>query len=140
MFILNGLKFDINGQHVIGDVQYPRGWFLDADNRAALGIVEVPDPVKPDPELFTYVENPDGSLTATPRAAAEIAQRQAAAAEQARFAAVEQAISADTVVAQLKGMSNEQFDAWWAANVTTAGQAIAVLKRIARIVVRRTMF
>lgn len=83
MYLHNNLKFDINIQHTLGDVQYPRGWFLDADNRAAAGVVEVPDPVYPDPELFTYVENPDGSLMVTPRSAEEIAARKANDLEQA---------------------------------------------------------
>jgi hypothetical protein len=41
----NGEPFDINHIHIIDDVQYPVGWFYDADNRAAMGIdeVDVPD-------------------------------------------------------------------------------------------------
>lgn len=77
MFLHNNLKFDVEAQHVIDDVQYPRGWFLNADNRGALGITEVPDPVRPDDDLFTTSENPDGSLTATPRTPEDIAARAA---------------------------------------------------------------
>lgn len=77
MYLLDNLKFDIYAQHTIGDVQYPRGWFSDADNRAAAGVVEVPDPVYPDDNLFTTSENSDGSLTVTARTVEEIAQRQA---------------------------------------------------------------
>lgn len=137
MYLHNGLKFDINISRTLGDVQYPRGWFLDADNRAALGIVEVPDPVWPDPDLYTASQNPDGSLTITARTAEDLAARAAAAADQARQAAINQAVVADTVVAQLKAMTNAEFDTWWAANVSTAAQAITVLKRITRIVLRR---
>ena len=79
MFLLNSFKFDIEMQRVIDDVQYPRGWFLDAGNREAVGIIEVPDPVYPDDNLFTTFENPDGSLTATPRSPEEIAERAASA-------------------------------------------------------------
>jgi len=77
MYLLDGLKIDIAAQRTVAETQYPRGWFLDADNRAAMGITEVPDPVYPDDTLFTTSENPDGSLTATPRSAEEIVANQA---------------------------------------------------------------
>jgi hypothetical protein len=44
MFIRLGNPFDINMLHVIGDVQYPAGWFLNGENRAAHGVTEVADP------------------------------------------------------------------------------------------------
>lgn len=100
MYLHNNLKFDINIARTLGAVQYPRGWFLDADNRAAQGIIEVPDPVKPDPELFTYVENPDGSLTSTPRTSEDIAARQAAAA-----LALQAQIEADALNAERLGLA-----------------------------------
>lgn len=96
MYLLNGLKFNVHAQHTLiseqhpNGAQYPRGWFLDADNRAAAGVVEVPDPVYPDPELFTTTENPDGSLTATPRTAEDIAQRQANTLAQIQAEIIEQ--------------------------------------------------
>lgn len=43
MFIRNGQKFNINVPHLIGDTQYPVGWFFDADNRAASDVLEVAD-------------------------------------------------------------------------------------------------
>lgn len=79
MYLHNNLKFDTNAQHTINDVQYPRGWFLDPENRAAVGITEVPDPVWPDPALFTASENPDGTLTITPLDPEVIAARVASA-------------------------------------------------------------
>ena len=73
MFLLNNVKVHQDIQRTIGDVQYPAGWFSDAEARAAVGMIEVPDPVRPDDSLFTYVENLDGSYTATPRTEADTA-------------------------------------------------------------------
>ena len=101
MFLLNNIKFDINTQHTIGDTQYPRGWFLDPAERAKLGVVEVPDPVRPDDNLFTSVENPDGSWTATPRTEEDLAAR-LATAEGNRIAALWQAAH-DYEFAQVSG-------------------------------------
>lgn len=80
---------------------------------------------------------------ATPEEAAEIESRKAAApaqqAEQSRVSAIDTAIAADSTVASLKAMTNAEFDAYWAANVTTLAQANSVLKRIARVVIRRVL-
>jgi hypothetical protein len=78
MFLLNNVKFHQDIQRTIGDVQYPAGWFSDPLERAKIGVIEVPDPVRPDDSLFTSVENPDGSYTATPRTADDIAAYAAA--------------------------------------------------------------
>jgi hypothetical protein len=50
-YTFNGAPFDIGAFHVIDDVQYPVGWFFDAGNREAMGIVEGDDhePAPPDP-------------------------------------------------------------------------------------------
>ena len=73
MFLLNNIKVNQDIQRTIGDVQYPAGWFSNADERAKVGMIEVADPVRPDDSLFIVVENPDGSYTATPRTADDIA-------------------------------------------------------------------
>lgn len=78
MFLLNNIKVDPNIQRVIGDTQYPPYWFNDPLERAKVGMIEVPDPVKPDDSLFTYVENPDGSYTTTPRTTDDTAAYNAA--------------------------------------------------------------
>ena len=52
---------------------------------------------------------------------------------------IDVAIGADTTLAQLKAMTNAEFDAWWLVNVTTAAQAIVVLKRLAKLVIRRLL-
>lgn len=60
-------------------------------------------------------------------------------AEDARKAKVEAAIAGDTVVAQLQAMTNAEFSAWFAANVTNLTQARNVLERLARIIIRRVL-
>lgn len=78
MFLYNGIKFNPDIQHVIGDTQYPRGWFTDAAERAKLGIIEVADIPRPDPMFFDATENADGSWTSTPRDPTVIAADQIA--------------------------------------------------------------
>ena len=86
MFLLNNIKVHQDIQRTIGDVQYPAGWFSNPEARAKVGMIEVPDPVRPDDSLFTYVENPDGSYTTTPRTADDTAAYKATKdAEQARY-------------------------------------------------------
>jgi hypothetical protein len=75
MFLLNNIKVSEGAQRTIGDTQYPPLWFNDPLERAKVGMIEVPDLVRPDDNLFTSVENPDGSWTATPRTAADLAAR-----------------------------------------------------------------
>lgn len=45
MYKLNGNVFNIHADQRIGDTNYPSAWFQDAENRAAMGITEEPDPV-----------------------------------------------------------------------------------------------
>ena len=59
--------------------------------------------------------------------------------ERVRVAELDAQISSDTVLGSFKSMTNAEFDAWWDANVTTAAQAIGVLKRLARVVIRRVL-
>lgn len=59
--------------------------------------------------------------------------------EPARLAAVDTAIVQDNIIQQIKVMTPAEYDAWWAANVTTAAQAIAVLKRVVRVICRRLL-
>ena len=87
MFLLNNIKVSEGAQRTIGDVQYPPLWFNDPLERAKVGMIEVPDPIRPDDNLFTSVENPDGSWTATPRTVDDLAARlaqQAAAVRASR--------------------------------------------------------
>ena len=95
-------------------------------------IVDATLPVNFAPGSHTYS---NGVFTKIPPTAEAIA----AAAEIARLQAIQDAIAGDTTLASLKAMSNADFDAWWAANVTTAVQAIGVLKRLFRVVLRRVL-
>lgn len=60
-------------------------------------------------------------------------------AESTRIQAIDTTISQDAIIAQIKAMTNAEYDAWWAANVTNAAQAIGVLKRVVRIICRRLL-
>jgi len=74
MFLLNNTKVHQDIQRTIDDVQYPAGWFShDAEARAKVGMIEVPDIIRPDDDLFISVENPDGSYTSTARTDEDIA-------------------------------------------------------------------
>ena len=66
MYIYNNLK--IKDWVTINGVQYPLVWFQThtTEENATLGVTQVADPTLPDPRFYTWVENPDGSLTVTP--------------------------------------------------------------------------
>lgn len=71
--------------------------------------------------------------------AAEPAATAAHLAKLRREAEAETSIKQDAVIASIKSMTQAEYDAWWAANVTNAAQAIGVLKRVVRIVCRRLL-
>lgn len=71
--------------------------------------------------------------------AAADTRRLAQQQEADRLAQYDTAIAGDMTLAQLKAMSNSEFDAWWDSNITSAAAAIAVLKRLARVVIRRVL-
>jgi hypothetical protein len=51
-YLLNGEDFNIDAFHIIGDIQYPVGWFHDKVNRDAMGVTELDDgPAEPAPPL-----------------------------------------------------------------------------------------
>lgn len=60
-------------------------------------------------------------------------------ATEARILSLQTAINDDSVIQNIKSMTASQFDAWWDANVTNATQAIAVLKRIVKIIIFRLL-
>ena len=60
-------------------------------------------------------------------------------AEEVRLAAIDTTINTDATIAALKPMTNAQFDTWWSANVTTLAQALAVLKVVVRVIIRRAV-
>ena len=59
--------------------------------------------------------------------------------EKQRQDVIDATIDTDTQIQQLKAMTSDEFDTWWSANVTTLAQANNVLKRIARVVIRRVL-
>lgn len=56
-----------------------------------------------------------------------------------RLEAIDATIAADNVLAQIKAMTNAEYNAYWAANVVTAADAIGVLKRVVRVMARRSL-
>lgn len=70
MFLLNGKRINIDAQIQINGVTYSN--LRNPALRAQLGIVEVPDPVYPDPDLFYWTENENGTLTVTPKSAEQV--------------------------------------------------------------------
>ena len=69
----------------------------------------------------------------------DLADAQAEQAELDRQAGLDAAANSDTILNSLKAMSNPEYNAWFAANVTNAAQAIALLKRILRVLIRRVL-
>lgn len=71
MFQLNGKKISIDSDLTVGEgdaaITYPAGSLKSVELRASLGIVEVPDPMRPDERLYFVTENEDGSFNAEPR-------------------------------------------------------------------------
>ena len=68
------------------------------------------------------------------------------AAEQTRLAAVDGNIAASTfgtvspaTLPELKAMTVAQYGAWFDANFTTAAQAIALLRRLTLVIIRRVL-
>src|SRR3990167_8167661 len=59
--------------------------------------------------------------------------------EETRQEELDATITGDPVTSPLKTMTNAEFDAWWEANVTNAAQAIGVLKRLTKLVIRRLL-
>lgn len=60
--------------------------------RARYGVIEVPDPVYPDPELFYWTGNEDGTLNITPKAEEQILQARMQKAKVARAQAVSEIV------------------------------------------------
>lgn len=73
------------------------------------------------------------------QAVAESNEQEARIIAAQRLKDIDAVIAGDATLAQLKAMTSAEFDTWWSANVTNASQAIAVLKRLARLVIRRLL-
>ena len=73
MYLLNNKKVNIDSPIVFKGVTYPS--LRDASIRELLKVVEVEDPVYPDPKLYFWTENEDGSLNIAAKPA-EIVEKQ----------------------------------------------------------------
>ena len=65
MFLLNGKRISIDNQYTVGNTVY--GNLRDPYIRLSLGVIEVPDPVRPDDRYYWVSENEDGSITSNPK-------------------------------------------------------------------------
>lgn len=69
MFILDGqpLNPDLPFEH--DGISYPSNWLRLAspDERAAIGILEVQDAIRPDDRFYWVTDNGDGTLSSTPK-------------------------------------------------------------------------
>ena len=70
MFILNGKPLLIDTPFQVRGTQYPANWLRlsTAEEKAAIGITEVADPVRPDDRFYWVSQNEDGTFTAIPKA------------------------------------------------------------------------
>lgn len=69
MFMLDGKKLPLDAPFTINGVQYPSNWLRlsSPEERMAVNIVELPDPVVPNEKYFIVAWNADGTITSTPR-------------------------------------------------------------------------
>lgn len=91
MYMLDGAKIDISSPYTSPDgVRYPH--LRDAAIRFRIGVVEVPDPVRPSDLWYTVNERHDGTYSAVPKPLAAlrsmVEMHIEAARDQARFANV----------------------------------------------------
>jgi hypothetical protein len=73
MYLHNGIKLEQTT--LINDVNYDISWFVRAspEQMTDLGVTYVEDPALPDSNLYTWVVNADGSITATALDPAQLA-------------------------------------------------------------------
>jgi len=69
MFLLNGNVLRPDVPFEVAGVQYPANWLrlASAEEKAAIGITEVPDQFRPDDRFYWVTENSDGSFSAIPK-------------------------------------------------------------------------
>lgn len=84
MYVRNGKRISQDAVITVDDTPYTHAtWGKDL---ASFGVSEVPDPVYPDPELFYWTENEDGTLAIAPKAEEQIAQARQTKLNQASMA------------------------------------------------------
>lgn len=93
MFQLNGKKISIHQDLIVGEgdaaITYPVASLQNADLRAELGIVELPDPVRPDERFWSITDAADGSLSAEPKDLADLRQTAIADVKRLRQSALD---------------------------------------------------
>lgn len=106
MFLLNGKKINIGAMIEFEDARYPN-LYKEAD-RIKVGVVEVPDPVYPDPDLYYWTENLDGSLNITDKSPEQIAQIKMAKAKSVRTQEVNEILVTTTAGNEFDGHEDAQ--------------------------------
>lgn len=87
MFILDGKKMRLDASFTINGVQYPANWLRlsSPEERMALNIVELPDPMVPNEKYFDVAFHPDGSVTSTPKPIEDLRQNTLEAIQRWKF-------------------------------------------------------
>ena len=69
MFILDGKPLPLDIPFTVDGIQYPPNWLRLAtpEDRARIGITEVPDYPRPDDRFYWVTQNPDFTWNATPK-------------------------------------------------------------------------
>lgn len=69
MFVLDGKTLSLDTQFEHEGISYPNNWLRlsTQEERADLGITEIPDYPRPDDRFYWCSQNPDGTWTATPK-------------------------------------------------------------------------
>jgi hypothetical protein len=79
MFLFNGKPIIIDSPFTVGDINYPPHWirFATPEQRLAVGITEVPDPVRPDDRFYNVSAtlNDHFQYDATPKDLGELKER-----------------------------------------------------------------
>lgn len=77
MFLLNGKMISADQAFEYNGVQYPANWLAAAspEERAAIGIQEVEEHVRPDDRFYWVDSNSDGSFNAIPKDLEEVKKR-----------------------------------------------------------------
>lgn len=85
MYQYNGKKVSIDDMIEVAGAFYA---VRNPGDRAAIGVIEVDDPVYPDPDIFDWDENEDGSLNIRPKDPERVAEIKLRKARQDRANAV----------------------------------------------------
>jgi len=69
MYILNGNPLPLDTPFEDAGIQYPANWLRlsTPEERAEIGITEVPDYPRPDDRFYYVTQNPDGTYNAVPK-------------------------------------------------------------------------